>query len=1078
MRARDASGAQAMTARIVGSSLRLRLLVLAGAGALLLAGVLQLRDVRMDALPEFTPPYVEIQTEALGLSADEVEQLITVPLEANLLNGVAWLDRIGSRSVAGLSSILLVFQPGTNVMRARQLVQERLTEATALPRISKPPTMLQPLSSANRVMMVGLSSARVSPIELGVLARWSVRPRLLGVSGVANVAIWGQRERQLQVQVDPERLRARGVSLQDVISTAGNALWVSPLTFLNASTPGTGGFVDTPNQRLGIRHVLPIRTPADLSRVSLERPGTVRGAMSLGDVASVVEAHQPLIGDAVLAGGNGLVLVIEKLPGTSTLEVTRGIDAALAALRPGLSGIAIEPVYRPAGYLERSADNLALALLAGAALLLATLVLVFSGWRAAAVCFVSTAVSMLAALLVLDLRSPALNPTLVAGLLLATCTVVGDAIVHAEHVRRRLAAVNAAEGGRAAAASIVAATRESRGAVVVALVLVAVASVPLLVARGVAGAFLEPVLVSYWLGLLAAAVVALTLTPVLASLLLAPRAPAARGRGRWLERGYERSLAVLLRRPLVPLAAAALVAVAGVLVSTGLDRSRLPALLPSFRETDLLVRRTAAPGTSLPEMRRIVDRTSRELRALDGVRAVGAHVGRAILSDRVTGVASADLWVRIDPAADYGATVAAVREVVSGYPGLAGGVGSFLDERVEQVAAIGADRQLASTTSGRDLVVRVYGEEPAVLRTAAGRVERLLASTSGLAGVRTMLPTPEPTVEIAVDLAAAERRGTKPGDVRRAAAALLQGIEVGSLFEQQKVFDVIVVGTPASRRSLTSIRSLLIDTPRGQAPLGELASVRVRPAPTVIEREAVSRYLDVRARIAGGDAGGLQREVGRRLREVAMPLGYHAELRGSPGGGDGRSLRLLGLALAALVAMYLVLQAAFGSWRLAAAAFLSFPVALAGGLLAVAAIDGVLSLGALVGLLAVLGIAARDAVLLVGALQRLGREDGALAGPALVVRAARERLLPAVAAGAAVLAVTLPLVLRGEVAGLELLRPLALAVAGGAVASTLASLYLLPVLSLHLGGSAAAAPQLAAAAPAHAGARLRVDGGS
>src|SRR5688572_21999818 len=265
-------------------------------------------ELPMDALPEFAPPYVEIQTEALGLSANEVEQLITVPMEEGLLSGVAWVDVMRSESVPGLSSIVLVFEPGTDLMRARQMVQERLTLAHALPKVSRPPAMLQPLSSTSRVMMIGLSSKDLSLIEMSVLARWNIRTRLMGVPGVANVAIWGQRERQLQVQVDPIRLRERGVSLDQIVDTTGNALAVSPLTFLEASTPGTGGFIDTPNQRLGIRHVLPIVTPDDLAQVAVDDSEDRGTALRLGDVAEVVEDHQPLIGDAVFGEGPGLLL--------------------------------------------------------------------------------------------------------------------------------------------------------------------------------------------------------------------------------------------------------------------------------------------------------------------------------------------------------------------------------------------------------------------------------------------------------------------------------------------------------------------------------------------------------------------------------------------------------------------------------------------------------------------------------------------------------------------------------------------------------------------------------------------------
>src|SRR5919109_719214 len=311
-------GVRAMLRWIVGSSLKLRFLIVPVAAGMVLLGVTQLRHAPVDVLPEFTPPLVDIQTEALGLSAQEVEQLVTVPLEQDLLNGVAFLDQIRSQSLPGLSRIELIFQPGTDVLAARQLVQERLIQAPGgIPNVSKAPIMLQPLSSTSRVMMVGLSSRDVSLIDMSVLARWKIRPRLMAVPGVANVAIWGQRERQLQVQVDPQRLRRLGVTLDQVMASTGNALWVSPLSFVEASTPGTAGFIDTPNQRLGIQHILPITTAKDLSQVRI------------GDVGRVVEDHQPLIGDAVVNDGPNLMLVVEKFPGANTLEVTRGIEAAL-----------------------------------------------------------------------------------------------------------------------------------------------------------------------------------------------------------------------------------------------------------------------------------------------------------------------------------------------------------------------------------------------------------------------------------------------------------------------------------------------------------------------------------------------------------------------------------------------------------------------------------------------------------------------------------------------------------------------------------------------------------------------------
>jgi Cu/Ag efflux pump CusA len=290
---------------IISSSLRLRVLVIAFAAVLVGVGIWQLRGTPLDVVPEFSPPALQVKTEALGLSSAEVESLITVPLEADLLNGVPWLQSIESESITGLSSIEMFFVPGTDLMHARQMVQERLTQAHALPNVSSPPLLLQPVSTASRIMNIGLSSKTVSLIEMSVQAQWTIVPRLVGVPGVANVSVWGLRKRQLQVQVDPNRLHANKVTLEQVVKTAGEAVWASPLTFLNSSTPGTGGFIDTPNQRLGVRHLSPIATAGDFAKVPVF--GT---SLALGEIADVVEDHQPLIGDAIIKDGPGLMLVV------------------------------------------------------------------------------------------------------------------------------------------------------------------------------------------------------------------------------------------------------------------------------------------------------------------------------------------------------------------------------------------------------------------------------------------------------------------------------------------------------------------------------------------------------------------------------------------------------------------------------------------------------------------------------------------------------------------------------------------------------------------------------------------------
>src|SRR6476660_5162271 len=413
-----------MMRAIVRLVLQFRLLVLAVAAGILAFGLTTLPGMAVDAFPEFAPPQVEIQTEALGLSAAEVEQLITSPMEADLLNGVAWVEAIRSKSVPGLSSIQMVFKPGTDLFRARQLVSERLTQARALPNVSAAPVLMQPLSSTSRVMMIRLTSTDMSAIDMSVLARWTMKPGLLSVPGVANVAIWGQRDQQLQVLVDPAQLAAKGVTLDEVIKTTGNSVWVSPLSYLEASTPGTGGFFETGHQRIGVQHVLPIASPQDLGQIPIEGPN---GKLLLKDVATVETDHQPLIGDALLSKEAELLLVIEKFPETNTMAVTKGVDEALKALQPGLPGVAIDTsVYRQASFIQEEVGTLGIALLITLVLIVAMFGAFFRSWRTAVISLITIPVSLSAAGLLLYLRGAGMNTMVLAGMVLALAVIVGD----------------------------------------------------------------------------------------------------------------------------------------------------------------------------------------------------------------------------------------------------------------------------------------------------------------------------------------------------------------------------------------------------------------------------------------------------------------------------------------------------------------------------------------------------------------------------------------------------------------------------------------------------------------------------
>ena len=1035
---------------IILSSLRTRNLVVAAAAVLTAFGIWEVRKVPLDVLPEFSPPTLVVKTEALGLSGAEVEALVTVPLEADLLNGVPWVRSIESESMAGVSTIELSFFPGTDLMRGRQMVQERLTQAHALPNVSSPPVMLQPISSASRIMNIGLSSSTVPLIEMTVQAHWTIVPRLAGIPGVANVSIWGRRDRQVQVQVAPEDLYQNNVTLEQIVKTAGEAVFASPLTFLNSSTPGTGGFLDTPNQRLNIRHVSPIATPETFARLAV-----VESPLTLAQVARVVEDHQPLIGDAIVKGGTGLLLVVEKFPGFNTQEVTRAIERSLEDMRPGLGGIDIDTaIYRPASYIERATGNLTTALVTAAALAAASLLLLLQGWRAALVAIFATALSLLAAALVLHLRGVGINVMVVAGLLTAVGVVVHDAILDVDTMARRLRA--APQGGdrpRSAGAAVLAAALEARRPMLFATLILLLAAAPVLLAEGLTAAMIRPLAWSYVVAVLASLLVALTVTPALALMLLPRAAPASapdaattprRGLLDRLHPRFERWAGPVTRSPMPTYGFAAAAVLVAIFAWTSFQRD----LVPNLKETDILVEWQAPPGTALPAMTHVTSSLIRDLKAIPGVRNAAANIGRAVLCncDTVANVNSAEVWVSIDPGADRDQALAAIRAATADYPGMTGQVGAYLSDRMRE----------ALTGSNDRINVRVYGQDLNILRRKAEEIRGLLAQVNGVRNPQVEQQAEETTIEVEVDLERAGLHGLKPGDVRRATATLVGGLRVGQLFEQQKVFDVVVWGAPETRESIDAVRNLRVDTDGGvQVRLADVAQVRMTPATSIIRRHGVAQRIDIEADVAGRPTAAVASDVAARLKTVSFPFEYHAQVLGEHQEPQA-AIRSVGSYLVAAAALaFLVLQTALGSWRLAAVSLLGVPVALLGSMLAVVLDGGVVTLGSLLGCVTVLGLTVRIGILMVRHFQALEREEGMPFGEELVRRGVRERFPATVATLLATGLLVLPFAALGEVAGLEVAHPMAVAILGGLVTTTLVALLLIPALYLRFGAGTA-----------------------
>ena len=1015
---------------LISTSLRLRVLVIALAAALVVVGVRTADDIPLDVFPEFAPPKVEIQTEVPGISTEEVESLVTVPIE-NSLNGIPYVQTIRSKSVLGLSSVQLIFEDGTNLITARQLVEERLAlAAPRLPQVSDPPVILPPLSSLSRAMKIGLTSETHSQMDLTVLSKWTIRPRLMSIQGVANVAIWGDYDREFQVLVDPDRLRAHDVTLA-MVETAVS----------NATRLGSGGFVDTPNQRLAVRYDTVISTPEDLAATVVAfRNGA---PLLLGDVADVVIGSPPPIGDAIINDVPGIMLIVEKQPWANTLEVTRNVEEAMEALAPALGGVEVDTtIFRPATFIERALENLTRSLLIGCVLVIAVLVLFLFDWRAALISSLAIPLSLIAAAMILYYRGGTINTMVLAGLIIALGEVVDDAIIDVENILRRLKLNRELDQPVSPYRVVLDASLEVRSAVVYASLIVVLTLVPVFFLEGLAGSFFRPLAASYVLAILASLVVAMTVTPAL-SLMLLPRMA---GRDRkeapltgLLKRIYRGILPPLVSRPHAVVTAVVLMLGATVATVPMLGEE----LLPKFKETDFLMHWLEKPGTGIDAMNRITIRASVELREIEGVRNFGAHVGRAEMGDEVYGPDFTELWISIDEDVPYDETVAKVQEAVDGYPGLYRDLLTYLTERIKEVL---------TGTSGA-IVVRTYGPNLEQLRLTAQDVAAVMSQVEGVTNLKVEPQVLVPQIVVQFRPEAASRFGLTPGDVIGATTTLVRGTEVGEVYEDQMIFKVKVWGAPDVRRDMDALRGMMIDTPSGaQVPLGDVADIAYVPTPNSIKRENTSRRIDVICNVDGRDLGSVASEIEQKVRgEVEFQQGYHPEFLGEYAEAQASRRRLLLMSIFSVLGIFILLQVDFQSTRLALLVFLTLPFALIGGIAGMFLSGGVISLGSLIGFVTVLGVAARNGILLIDHYRHLQEEENMEFGTELVMRGAEERLAPILMTALTTGLALVPLIVSGNLPGHEIEYPMAFVILGGLATSTLLNLLVMPAVFARWG---------------------------
>jgi CzcA family heavy metal efflux pump len=1029
-----------MLQHIVQFSLRRRGVVIALSAMLLVYGAFVASRAKLDVFPDFVPPQATIQTEAPGLSAEQVEALVTRPVET-AINGLGQQESLRSESIQGLSIVTVVFKDGTPVLPARQLVAEKLGElAGTLPAGVKTPTM-GPLTSATMdLLKIGLISDRMSPMELRSFADWTLEPRLLAVPGVAKIRTFGGEVRQIQILVDPVRLLAHALTVSDILTAARQATGVRG-----------AGFIETPAQRIVLQTEGQALTVAALG--SLEVAATASGTpVRLRDMATVVDGSEPKFGDTLIMGRPGVLMTMASQYGANTLEVTRALEGALHDLQPVFEreGIKVYPrLHRPATFVEASLHNVRHSLLLGAGLVAAMLFLFLGHVRTAVISLLAIPLSLLSAIVVLDHFGVSLNTITLGGLAIALGEVVDDAIIDVENILRRLRENQERPDPRPIPGVILAASLEVRSAVVYATFIVALVFLPVLTLTGLQGSFFAPLAQSYILAILASLGVALTLTPALAAVLFRgdlhttepPRLQ------RWLRRHYERLLGWVVPRGAWIATLVAIVCALAV--------AKLPFLggefLPEFREGHFVVAVAMAPGTSLPEMLRVGRSLSARLLAIPQIDTVEQQIGRAEQGEDPWGPHRSEIHVELKPdvsGEEQAQVEDRIRQVLATVPGIQFEVMTFLGDRIGE----------SITGETAPVVVNLFGEDLDLLDGKAREIAGVLAGVRGAADVQVKAPPGAPRLAIRLRPERLAAFGFRPVEVLEGVQTAFQGEIVGQVYHENRSTAVAVILDPAARRDPEQVRGLWLANAHGQhVALADLADVFLTSGRFSILHEGARRRQTITCNPAGRDVQSFVAEARAAIAgRVNLPAGMYVEYGGAAAAQQAATRQLLLHSAIAATGILILLWVVLGNGRNLLLVLANLPLALAGGVLAVYLTslwaepgEGALNLGGLVGFVTLFGITTRNAIMLVSHFEHLVGVERQTWDAATAIRGASERLVPILMTASVTALGLLPLALGSGEAGREIEGPMAVVILGGLFTSTVLNLVVLPWLALR-----------------------------
>jgi CzcA family heavy metal efflux pump len=1026
-----------MLNRIIRFALDHRLLILVLSAAVMISGCLVLPRLELDIFPDLNRPVVTIFAEAPGLAPEEVETLVTLPLET-LVNGATDVQRVRSVSSPGLALLYVEFDWGTDIYRDRQIVAERLQLASGQLPSGISPTMGPISSLMGEIMLVGLVSASDrSPIELRALADWTVRPRLLSIPGVAQVTAIGGGVGQYQVLVQSDRLLQYGLSLTDVERAVAAA---------NLNTPG--GYLVTGGNEYLVRNLGNIRDVADLEQAVITTRNGV--PITLKDVAHVAMGAQVKRGDAGVNGRAGVILSIQKQPGADSLALTSELDRAFDGLAASLpADIHLDrSLFRQARFIETAIGNVATALRHAVVIVAIVLFLFLLNIRTTAITLLAIPLSFLVTAIVLYCFGLSVNTMTLGGLAIAVGELVDDAIVDVENVFRRLRENRVEASPRPVLQVVFEASSEVRNSIVFATIIVVVAFLPLFFLSGIEGRMFASLGVAYIVSILASLVVSMTLTPVLCSYLFSSARSVSRETEtplvRWLKRQDLHLIRFGLRRP-VPVLVGALVC---FLVAASLFVVMGREFLPPFAEGTLTVNVRAAPGTSLEASNTIGEAAERSLLALPEVVSTGRRTGRAELDEHAEGVNNTEIDVVLRPSErSRDAILEDVRERLGPLPGVTLNVGQPISHRLDHILS-GIQAQVA---------IKVFGPDLSRLRASAASIEAAIREVPGVVDVGIEQQVLIPQVQIRVDRVAAARYGLQIAPTNELLATALNGRVVSQVIDETRRLDLLVRLDEPFRNSVSALKQLLVDTPDGsKVPLAMIASVETGTGPNQILRENAQRRIVVQCNIAGRDLGSVTADIQRAVGSAVAPEpGYFIEY-GGQFQSQQQATRLIGwLSLLSILLVFGVLYGHFRSTRLALQVMVSIPLAVIGGVIAIFLSGGTLSVASLVGFITVAGIGARNNIMMLSHYLHLMVHEGEAFDEKMIVRGSLERLVPVLMTALTAGLAMMPLVMARGIAGSEILHPVAVVILGGLISVTLLDQLVTPALFYVMGRSAA-----------------------